>query len=712
MVDVPDPPAPADACDADLVEDLDAPADTAHVGVVGDRDASADACDAERVEDLDAPADTDHGGAVLDRAALADRASVPAFVVDLAIDAGLIRPLDNGDDGERFGTDHVEMLAAARTLIDEGVAVEEMAALAMRHATNVENLIDDAIDLLKRSINRDRHDRAELISSVNRLIPVASQLVIGHFEKTLLDRAMARIGDDPDPSAGAIVVKARRTAERVDPLAVYASAGADQHRSVWLRPDADMGLAAIGVAEAIMPVGGDRFSAASAARAVLAARIRREAADDAPAPVLVGGFSFSPTTDDLHETHPSGGESAPERDCGFGVDAGLGHHGGANGDAGSEGERGKGAPAVPRWDGYGDCWLVLPELTVIDGPGGTWLLAATRVGADGDEAPAMAELERRLEAFESAGPVKGIDTAAVPASAESATLSVASRASMEGSPADGDPVAASDDAYNALVTAAVQAIAAGEFQKVVMARTVALDRELDVPAVLDRLRRLNGSCATFAFSSGSTTFLGSTPEELVALDGDRLRTVALAGTAPRGRDADADERFGAELLASAKNRSEHRFVVDGIIDALSGLGLVDPAPAEPGLMRLSRVQHLRTPITAQVQRRRTGASDMDVLRAAGVLHPTAAVGGAPTEAALGFIADHEGFDRGWYAAPVGWCDLDGNGELGVALRCALSGPGGTHLFAGAGIVADSDPDDELTETALKLRALLDVVGER
>ena len=153
-------------------------------------------------------------------------------------------------------------------------------------------------------------------------------------------------------------------------------------------------------------------------------------------------------------------------------------------------------------------------------------------------------------------------------------------------------------------------------------------------------------------------------------------------------------------------------MVDGITETLAGLGLVDPAPAEPGLMRLSRLQHLRTPITARVQRRRTGASDMDVLRVAGVLHPTAAVGGAPTGAALEFIASHERFDRGWYAAPVGWCDLDGNGELGVALRCALTGPGGTHLFAGAGIVADSNPDDELEETAMKLRALLDAIDER
>ena len=515
---------------------------------------------------------------------------------------------------------------------------------------------------------------------MNRLVPVATKLVVGHFEKTLWARAMARLGDEPAPAARAIVVKVRRLDQRVDPLAVYASASAERHRSVWLRPDEGLGLAAIGVVEAIEPVGGDRFSAASAARAVLEARIRRDATPDAPAPVLVGGFSFTPAANRPEDSAPSDNGAGPGDSAGQGDGAG---HEDAN----------QGPPAGLCWDGFGDCRLVLPELTVIDRPDGTWVLAATRVGPDGDEAAATAELEQRLDAF-------GSEPPASPLAAALATEA-----------ADGDRSCGQDDEYRALVGAAVGAIEQSGLQKVVLARTFGVEGELDAVAVLDRLRRGNPACATFAFTSGPATFLGATPEELVKLDGSRLHTVALAGTAPRGDGPEAEERFAAGLLASAKNRSEHRFVVDGIIDALSGLGLVDPAPSEPGLMRLTRVQHLRTPITARVQRRRTGASDMDVLRAAGVLHPTAAVGGAPTDTALEFIAGHEGFDRGWYAAPVGWCDLDGNGELGVALRCALTGPDGTHLIAGAGIVADSDPDDELEETSMKLRALLDVLDE-
>ena len=612
------------------------------------------------VPDGSSAADAPRTGLVLDRAGLAERAGVPAFIVDLVIDAGLLTPLDNGSDGERFGSDDVEMLAAARTLVGEGVAVEELAALAMRHATNVEDLIEDAIDLVKRHFDREGRDKAALVASVNRLVPVATKLVVGHFEKTLWARAMARIGDDPAPAVGAIVVKARRVGGRVDPLAAYAAAGADQHRSVWLRPDADMGLVAIGVVETIRPAGSDRFSAASAARAVLAARIRRDADPDTPAPVLVGGFSFTPTGADNRPQPPGPG----------------------NGGSGGPG---------PYWPGFEDCRMVLPEITVIDRPDGAWVLAATRVGPDGDEAAAEAALDRRLMSFEvDPPPAAAVD----PARPAAATIDCSR-----------------DDDYEALVSDAVTGIRRGEFQKVVLARTVALDHGIDAVAVLDRLRRRNPACAVFAFTAGESTFLGATPEELVTLDGPRLHTVALAGTAPRGDSPEADERLAAGLLASAKNRSEHRFVVDGIVDGLSGLGLVDPAPAEPGVMRLNRLQHLRTPITARVQRRRTGASDMDVLRAAGVLHPTAAVGGAPTGAALEFIAGHEGLDRGWYAAPVGWCDLDGNGELGVALRCALTGPGGTHLFAGAGIVVDSDPDDELEETAMKLRALLEAIDE-
>ena len=532
------------------------------------------------------------------------------------------------------------MLVAAKSLVNEGVTIEELAALAMRHATNIEDVIDDAIEVFKRHTDHRGGDRNELGATLHRLVPVATALVAQHFEKTLVSRAMARIDDDgAAATAGSVVVSARRLDTRVDPLSVYAAAE-DHHRSVWLKPDDGLAIAAIGAVDAIEPDGEDRFSGASAARA-MAARVRRHGPADAPAPILIGGFSFF---------------TGPDR-------------------------------GRPAWGPeFGESRLVLPELTVIDRADGSWVQAAARVGEDGDEAAAVADLERRLDEF-SADLFEPVALPAIEVEQEDA-----------------------DDRYIDVVRKGIDAIDAGEFEKVVLARAFAVTGDPDVASVLHELRKRSPACAVFAFSVDAATFFGATPEELVTLDGHQLHTTALAGTAPRGGTPEDDERLGQGLAASPKNQAEHRFVVEAITEALQGLGLVDPTPSEPDLLKLARVQHLRTPITARVERRTSGVSDMDVLRVAGVLHPTPAVGGTPDEAAQAFILEHEAFHRGWYAAPIGWCDLDGNGEMRVALRTALARDGEVHLFAGAGVVADSDPNEELAETSVKLRALLDVIA--
>ncbi len=574
----------------------------------------------------------------LDRAELAERAEVAPFIVDLVIGAGLVTPVTH-PDGERFAAGAVDMLVAARTLVSEGLAIEELTALAMRHATHVESVIEDAIDLFKRRTDRRGGDRSELSATLPRLVPVVTDLVAQHFEKTLMARALDRLGDDAGTVATAIVVGARRLDERVDPLAAYAAAR-DLDRSLWIRPDRGLQIAAMGAVEVIEPTGSDRFSGASAARATLAARVRRHGPADAPAPVLIGGFSFRPGPD-----HRS-----------------------------------------PSWPGFGDCRLVLPELTVIDRPDGTWVQIAARVGSDGDEPATLADLDRRLAAF--GVPVLQVDEA---------------ETCHHGDETD-------EAGYLNLVSRGIDAIDGTNLEKVVCARVLTIEAEPDPVAMLARLREQNPTCAVFAFTLGPASFFGATPEELVTLDGHRLRTSALAGTAPRGATEARDQALAAELQASAKNRAEHRFVVDAITAALEGIGLVDPTPAEPDVLLLTSLQHLRTPITARVEKRSDGVGDMDVLRVAGVLHPTPATGGTPRGAALAFIADNEPFDRGWYAGPVGWCDLDGNGELGVALRSVLAVDGRLHLFAGAGVVAGSVPDEELAETAVKFRALLDVMG--
>ena len=343
-------------------------------------------------------------------------------------------------------------------------------------------------------------------------------------------------------------------------------------------------------------------------------------------------------------------------------------------------------PIAPDWTGFPDARWVLPEVTVVDRPDGSWLLAATSLDEGDDEGAALDMLEARLE-----------EMAAAPAPTPA----------MLGEIVRGDATHDDPD-YVRLVAEAIGDIRSGELDKVVLAR-VFTRGPIDTPAVLRALAERFPTCATFAFGVGNRAFIGASPERLVTLDGREVSTVALAGTTGTGCDETSDAELAAEMMASPKIRAEHQFVVDDITARLATLGLVGETPVEPDVMRLARVQHLRTPITARVERRSGGVSDMDVIRVANVLHPSPAVGGTPSDPAVEWILANERFDRGWYAAPVGWTDLDGNGELRVALRSALVDESQVQLFSGAGIVTASDPDDELAETGVKLRALLDVM---
>ena len=180
--------------------------------------------------------------------------------------------------------------------------------------------------------------------------------------------------------------------------------------------------------------------------------------------------------------------------------------------------------------------------------------------------------------------------------------------------------------------------------------------------------------------------------------------MAIAGSAPRGIDAEEDARLAAGLLASDKDREEHAVVVAMLRDALGPIvERLDVAP-EPGILALRDIQHLVTPMEGLL-REETG-----ILALAERLHPTPAVGGEPRGAALDLIAEHEGFDRGWYAGPVGWLGADGDGELMVALRCGLVDGQRATLFAGCGIVADSDPSREWEESRIKLRPVASALG--
>jgi menaquinone-specific isochorismate synthase len=255
--------------------------------------------------------------------------------------------------------------------------------------------------------------------------------------------------------------------------------------------------------------------------------------------------------------------------------------------------------------------------------------------------------------------------------------------------------------WSAAVANAVARIDAGELQKVVLARDllVSADAPLDPRRLLRRLAARFPDCWTFAVDG----LLGATPELLLRRSGRELSARVLAGTAPRGAGAD-DDRLAAELIGSAKDRAEHTLAVDSLVRALAPFCATLDAPDEPGLLTLANVRHLASDVTGT--QRRTGARGRaGLLELIGAVHPTAAVCGTPKPEAAAVIAELEGMDRGRYAGPVGWLDARGDGEFGLALRCAeLVGEDTARLFAGCGIVAGSDPAAELAETQSKFAA--------
>jgi menaquinone-specific isochorismate synthase len=248
------------------------------------------------------------------------------------------------------------------------------------------------------------------------------------------------------------------------------------------------------------------------------------------------------------------------------------------------------------------------------------------------------------------------------------------------------------------VAAAVTRIRDGQLRKVVLARDLFATASADIDVRL-MLRRLSGQypdCYTFACAD----LVGATPELLIRRQDADISSLVLAGTFPRGRDAAEDAALGAALLASAKENEEHEYAVADVRPTLAALCdqlNVDPAPS---LVRYANVQHLATRVTGRLAAPRA-EGEQSVLALAAALHPTGAVCGTPAEAAMELIRDLEGMDRGRYAGPVGWIDARGNGEWGIALRCAEVDGRRARLFAGCGIVAGSDPAAELAETQVK-----------
>jgi isochorismate synthase len=260
--------------------------------------------------------------------------------------------------------------------------------------------------------------------------------------------------------------------------------------------------------------------------------------------------------------------------------------------------------------------------------------------------------------------------------------------------------------YAGAVAEVVRRVETGELRKVVLARTieVAGDHRFDPRRLAHRLRAVDPHAFSFIAPADDGILVGATPELLVSRQGSEVRANPLAGSAPRSGDRLEDQANADALAASPKNREEHAIVVDAVAEALRPLCATLAWDPEPVLLETANVWHLSTRFRGRLADPVPSALDLAL-----ALHPTPAVAGAPTDGARAAIGQLEGFDRGSYTGPVGWVDADGNGVWAIALRCALLSQDRATLYAGAGIVGDSVPAEELDETDRKFRAFLDAL---
>jgi salicylate biosynthesis isochorismate synthase/menaquinone-specific isochorismate synthase len=337
------------------------------------------------------------------------------------------------------------------------------------------------------------------------------------------------------------------------------------------------------------------------------------------------------------------------------------------------------------WQGFAPASLHVPEVSIVRRAGEARLTVNVLAHPDDEPAELAARAAARAEELHTR-PLPLLDPSPVEAARVAGAMP--------------------PEHYTAAVERAVERIRRGELEKVVLAREVLVHAGAphDAAAVLGVLREAFPSCFVFAVGRGDKAFLGATPELLIRRQGLRASTLALAGTTRRSADPAVDDHLGEQLLRSTKDREEQAIVARRVERTLRPHAVWVASADEPVVVKMANVQHLATPIRAQL-RQPIGAVEL-----AGTLHPTPAVGGEPFAVAEPLIPALEGMDRGWYAGPVGWTDTLQDGEFCVALRCALVHGRDARCYAGVGVVADSDPQAELDETEAKLGALLPVLS--
>ncbi|HWY18055.1 MAG TPA: isochorismate synthase [Solirubrobacteraceae bacterium] len=464
-----------------------------------------------------------------------------------------------------------------------------------------------------------------------------------------LDLALRRARRSGEPTLATSTV---RLPGGVDPSAVVCASR--REGEAWFafeQPDrGGAALAALGEAVCLSSAGAERFASVADRWRGLAATAVGDPLDDPDrsGPVAVGGFAFA----------PEGG-------------------------------------GTPAWEGFEPASLIVPEVAIRraargarerahDEPDVRLTLAALMAGDD-TSAEALERLEVRLaELKERVLPL--LDPA------PTGRYSVGS--------------AMPPEHYEAAVERATALIGEGRLEKIVLAREVETHapQRYDPAAMLGVLREAFPGCFCFCVGRGEATLIAASPELLVRREGHRVSTLALAGSTRRSADPAVDDHLGEQLLRDESYRSEHAIVARRIERTLRPHAVWVAAAPEPELVKIANIQHLATPIRAQL------AAPIDALELAGLMHPTPAVGGEPRDVATPLIPALEGLDRGWYAGPVGWTDATGDGEFCVALRCALLRENVARCYAGNGIVRDSNPQAELAETEVKLQALLPLLA--
>lgn len=437
-----------------------------------------------------------------------------------------------------------------------------------------------------------------------------------------------------------------------DPIAVFASAH-DAPRFFWATPGRTLTLAATGASHTIAPSGPEPLKdvrdALNATPLIVHSRLPLP---HGAGPLFVGASAFRPG--------PVDGRWSP-------------------------------------WAGFPNALFTLPEFTYAKSGTEGWLTQTVAV-APGDDLRLVAERAALARRRVLAALYSSASHLAPPA----ARASQARRLPFAEN-------AAQLAAWRESVRSVAAAARAGRVEKAVLARCVRvpMPAPLDVARLVAALLESHPQSFVFSVSAGAghreRHFIGATPERLLAVTERRVLSAALAGTTRRGADAAEDGALARELFASTKERHEHELVRRWLLERLGPACSRLDAPDCPGVLRFPNVQHLFTPVEGVLR------APTHILDLVARVHPTPAVGGTPLDEALRLIAAHEPVDRGWYAGPVGWVNPAGEGEFAVGIRSAILDASGATLFAGCGIVADSDPARELEESRLKLNVMLEAL---